>query len=122
MASEDQAGKLRRYARVGEVFTPGAPVDRFALFAGRTPQIMSVVDAINQRGQHVVLYGERGVGKTSLANILAEVFWVQETGRPLWAVKVNCTTQESEPAVSQLPSATIGRLPSTSETAPEKSS
>jgi Cdc6-like AAA superfamily ATPase len=94
MASEDQAGKLRRYARVGEVFTPGAPVDRFSLFAGRTPQIMSVVDAINQRGQHVVLYGERGVGKTSLANILAEVFWVQETGRPFWAVKVNCTTQD----------------------------
>jgi Cdc6-like AAA superfamily ATPase len=94
MAPEDNAGKLRRYARVGEVFTPGAPVDRFALFAGRTPQIMSVVDAINQRGQHVVLYGERGVGKTSLANILAEVFWVQETGNPLWAAKVNCTSQD----------------------------
>jgi Cdc6-like AAA superfamily ATPase len=29
-----------------------------------------LVDAINQPGQHAVLYGERGVGKTSLANIL----------------------------------------------------
>ena len=34
---------------------------------------LDTVAAINQRGQHVVLYGERGVGKTSLANVMAEV-------------------------------------------------
>ncbi len=29
--------------------------------------------SVNQRGRHVVLFGERGVGKTSLANVLAEL-------------------------------------------------
>jgi hypothetical protein len=88
------AGKLARYAQVGQVFTPFAPVDRFSLFAGRNPQIMEVVDAINQRGQHAVLYGERGVGKTSLANVLPEVFVVGEAREPLWSVKVNCATTD----------------------------
>ena len=58
--------------RVSTVFTPSAPVSRTELFAGRTDQLRRVVDAINQQGQHVVIYGERGVGKTSLANILSE--------------------------------------------------
>jgi Cdc6-like AAA superfamily ATPase len=56
---------------VGAVFTPSAPVNRNELFAGRTDQLRRVLEAINQRGQHVIIYGERGVGKTSLANILS---------------------------------------------------
>ncbi|MEA2493395.1 MAG: hypothetical protein QOJ29_1306 [Thermoleophilaceae bacterium] len=67
-------------------------MDQLSLFAGRMPQLFSVVDAINQRGQHVLLYGERGVGKTSLANIISEVFVVGE--KPLWSVKVNCNTTD----------------------------
>jgi Cdc6-like AAA superfamily ATPase len=85
---------LQRYARVGYVFTPGAPVDSYALFAGRLRQIRNVVDAINQRGRHVVLFGERGVGKTSLANILPEVFMDEDTGEPLPTVKVNCSSND----------------------------
>ncbi|MDQ6810341.1 MAG: ATP-binding protein [Actinomycetota bacterium] len=92
--SNDSAGKLVRYARVGDAFTPGAPIDELALFAGRWAQITEVVDAINQRGQHGVLYGERGVGKTSLANILSQVFINHETRKPLWSVKVNCNTTD----------------------------
>ena len=32
--------------------------------------MLALEDAVNQRGRHAILYGERGVGKTSLANIL----------------------------------------------------
>lgn len=32
---------------------------------------MAVVDAVNQVGLHAVIYGERGVGKSSLANVVA---------------------------------------------------
>lgn len=54
------------------VFTPAVPISSDSLFAGRSTQISKLVDAINQRGQHAVLFGERGVGKTSLANVLGE--------------------------------------------------
>lgn len=65
--------KLRFRAEIGKVFNPAAPVEKKALFAGRIGQINAVVDAISQRGQHAIIYGERGVGKTSLANILQEL-------------------------------------------------
>lgn len=54
----------------GRVFTPAAPVDRAEIFAGRTDQVRKVMDAISQKGQHAIIFGERGVGKTSLARVL----------------------------------------------------
>lgn len=56
---------------VGRVFTPSAPIDDRELFAGRTEQVRKVLDAVNQKGQHAIIFGDRGVGKTSLANVLA---------------------------------------------------
>lgn len=85
--------KLRRYAKVAHVFTPGAPVDSYALFGGRTEQVLDVLNTVSQRGRHVILYGERGVGKTSLANVLSEVFGGLEKVK-LRSVGVNCTTND----------------------------
>jgi len=56
--------------QVSRVFTPAAPINEKDLFAGRTDHVRRVIDALNQRGQHVIIFGERGVGKTSLANVL----------------------------------------------------
>lgn len=53
-------------------FTPNVPIDRKTLFAGRSAQILGVIDAVNQKGQHVILYGERGVGKTSLSSVVSQ--------------------------------------------------
>jgi Cdc6-like AAA superfamily ATPase len=55
-----------------DAFTPSAPVDRPAIFAGRGDQLAALATVIRQRGQHAVIYGERGVGKTSLARIAAD--------------------------------------------------
>jgi len=76
-------------------FTPGAAIDKLDLFAGRLDQIMDVLRALDQRGQHVVLYGERGVGKTSLANVLAELNVTRgtQTAR-LPSVSVNCSKKD----------------------------
>lgn len=49
----------------------GAPVDEEGLFAGRSNEVRRMLEAVMERSRHVVLYGERGVGKTSIAN----VFW-----------------------------------------------
>jgi Cdc6-like AAA superfamily ATPase len=56
---------------VGHVFTPAVPVSESDLFAGRANEIRRIIDAINHRGQHAVIFGERGVGKTSLANVVS---------------------------------------------------
>jgi Cdc6-like AAA superfamily ATPase len=53
-------------------FSPSAPVSSLDLFSGRTSQLERITDAVFQRGQHAVIYGERGVGKTSLVNVLPE--------------------------------------------------
>lgn len=82
--TENQMNKL---AEVGSVFTPGAPVSEKDLFAGRLDQLDQVISAATQRGYHAILYGERGVGKTSLANIIAN--GLQASGG--WVVpRVNC--------------------------------
>jgi Cdc6-like AAA superfamily ATPase len=84
--------------RVGSVFTPAAPIDRDALFAGRLVQVRQVVDAINGRGQHAIIFGERGVGKTSLANILPQKF--HSMGRvPILSARVNCDSGDSYDAL-----------------------
>jgi Cdc6-like AAA superfamily ATPase len=73
---------------VTRAFRPAAPIDKETLFAGRTEQIRRVVDAINQPGQHAIVFGERGVGKTSLVNVLATRILVR--GAALIAPHVNC--------------------------------
>jgi Cdc6-like AAA superfamily ATPase len=53
-------------------FSPSAPIDRRDVFAGRRDQLAALYHVMRQRGQHAVIYGERGVGKTSLASIAAD--------------------------------------------------
>jgi Cdc6-like AAA superfamily ATPase len=91
---DSAVGKGARLARVGQVFSPGAPVDKYALFAGRRQQVADVINAVNMRSQHVVLYGERGVGKTSLANVLGEIFADQGVGG-LNSGTVNCDRRDT---------------------------
>ena len=67
-----------------EVFTPGAPIDRRDFFAGRIRQLGRVIETLPSPGRHPIIFGQRGVGKTSLANILRELL------PDVWAVKVNC--------------------------------
>ncbi len=52
--------------RAGRVFQPRIPINRPDFFAGRWDQLTTIVDAVSQAGLHAVIYGERGVGKTSL--------------------------------------------------------
>ena len=84
-----EAEKRRLTLKASQVFSPAAPIREPDVFAGRIDQLRAVIDAVNQRGQHALIYGERGVGKTSLANVLAELF--NETGQQqVLAPHVNC--------------------------------
>ena len=57
-------------ARCEQGFRPFAPITLPEFFAGRAEYIRRLDNAISAPGLHVALFGERGVGKTSLARLL----------------------------------------------------
>lgn len=68
----DDNVKFERMTQIARAFSPSAPIDRRS-FTGRLSQVTDVINACTQRGQHVIIFGERGAGKTSLANALAHM-------------------------------------------------
>lgn len=78
---------------ITDAFSPGAPIQERDLFAGRAPELQALIDAVHQRGRHAVLFGERGVGKTSLANILP--LTITNPTREVASVRVNASPNDS---------------------------
>ncbi|MDR6833597.1 MULTISPECIES: ATP-binding protein [unclassified Sphingopyxis] len=75
------------------LFKPKAPIDNGKLFSGRIKQIQDVLDVVWEEGGHAVIFGERGVGKTSLANIIDQrVISVISSVKSL---KVSCSPGDS---------------------------
>lgn len=68
-ASSEQA--VRRI-RLRAAFTPAQPVTDQRLFAGRRGILTTLIRSIEDERLHVILYGERGIGKTSLLHVLAQ--------------------------------------------------
>lgn len=66
LSLSDQSAK--RF-EANQLFTPSTPITVAELFAGRQDQMFRIVDGIGERGRHIILFGERGVGKTSLVQI-----------------------------------------------------
>jgi Cdc6-like AAA superfamily ATPase len=58
-------------AATRNLFNPSSPIDADRLFSGRISQVQDTLDIIYERGAHAVLFGERGVGKSSLANTIS---------------------------------------------------
>jgi len=58
--------------QVRSVFT-SAPIRHADAIAGRKDQIRRLINAVLEDGKHAVLFGERGVGKTSVANTFHEL-------------------------------------------------
>lgn len=84
--AEPDFGRLQDLAKA---FSPSAPIDQRALFAGRLAQFTEVLNALAQKGQHAILFGERGVGKTSLARVLSATVPALSGGNLLVA-SINC--------------------------------
>ena len=55
---------------INQLFTPSTPVTVAELFAGRLDQIFRIIDTIAEPGRHAIIYGERGVGKTSMVQVV----------------------------------------------------
>ncbi len=54
-------------------FLPSQPVASAALFAGRTDLLRRVIRAIEDQHLHVIVYGDRGIGKTSVLRVVREL-------------------------------------------------
>lgn len=80
------------WSEVTEAFSPGAPVQERDLFAGRQAQLQKLLDTVHQRGRHAVVFGERGVGKTSISNMLGLL--LRAPRREVIAVKVNADPKD----------------------------
>lgn len=57
--------------RLGLAYPVSQPVSNLRQFAGRRELLSSVIRSIEERRMHVVLYGDRGIGKTSLLHVIA---------------------------------------------------
>jgi hypothetical protein len=60
-------------AGVRNIFTPHSPINQTEFFFGRQKEVQSLIEQLSTPGQHSLLYGERGVGKSSLANVTSNV-------------------------------------------------
>ncbi|QMW22066.1 ATP-binding protein [Sandaracinobacteroides saxicola] len=57
---------------ISETLGASQPVTQRDRFAGRRDTLAELIAAIEQQRAHVVIYGERGIGKTSLVHVFAE--------------------------------------------------
>lgn len=91
-----QAEAIRVRVELATIFNPSGPVSDTDLFQGRRSEIDRILSAVSQHGQHVILFGERGVGKTSLAS-LTHAFWAnyarETTG--FVALRYNCAPDDT---------------------------
>lgn len=57
---------------LAEVFTPSAPIVRSDLLQGRQDLLAKIRTVLGRKSGHLIVYGERGVGKTSLVKVAAQ--------------------------------------------------
>ena len=67
----DRIAALR--AKLLSAYTPARPVVDRRMFAGRIGIMKTLIHAIEEQRFHVVIYGERGVGKSSLLQLMSQV-------------------------------------------------
>ena len=59
--------------KLRSAYTPAQPIVDRRMFAGRTQLLTQVIRGIEDERLHTIVYGERGLGKTSLLHVLAQV-------------------------------------------------
>jgi len=92
--TDDEASDKSVQAAI--VFSPIGPLStRGRCLLAVASQIYAVVDAIAHSGLHVVIFGERGVGKSSLANITKPLLEVMAQEIQRLVVRVNANHQDS---------------------------
>jgi len=79
-------------AHCRRLFNPSSPIDDEMLFSGRLEQVSDLLTVVYDKGAHAILYGERGVGKSSLANIITSK--VPAAVKNIKFLKQNCQPED----------------------------
>ena len=82
-------------AALSRAFTPHKPISLPELLSGRLELLYRLQDAVNTEGLHVVLFGDRGTGKTSLAKVVAVLSQEPDDERGRRCVLVSCTAEDN---------------------------
>ena len=88
----NQQSEIRSSLR--QFFTPTQPITLPDLLTGRMDLLSRVCEDLLLPSQHVLLYGDRGVGKTSIARVLALLAEGMEEAKSL-AITVSCDTNDT---------------------------
>lgn len=78
---------------VNEAFSPGSPIRALTELSGRTEQRQRLSDIMLRAGEHAIVYGERGVGKTSLARTFHAV--LNSETRKVQECAINCVEADT---------------------------
>ena len=81
--------RYRHLANINMAFTPSTPITSRDSFSGRSKELSKVIGVVFEPGKHAVIYGERGVGKTSLANTIFD-FLVYMGKHNYQRSRINC--------------------------------
>jgi Cdc6-like AAA superfamily ATPase len=81
---------------VRRVFTPHAPVSARDLLFGRSQPLEKMLRQLSTPGTTLLLYGDRGVGKTSMAHILLQLSIISRLFRPTDVREIHrCSSSET---------------------------
>src|SRR5687768_8715061 len=80
-------------------FTPARPIKSPEHFKGRVSELQTIVSAVGNAGQHVLIFGPRSVGKTSLAYVSTSVATVRY--KDLKILKFSCDESTTFTSIAQ---------------------
>lgn len=78
---------------INEAFSPGAPIKVLTELSGRQEQRQRLSDIMLRAGEHAIIFGERGVGKTSLARTFHAT--LNTATRRVQECPINCFEDDS---------------------------
>ena len=67
---DKKEAQRKKIEEAGNIYTPSYPIELIDLFSGRKSQLNRITETMALKGHHAIVYGDRGVGKTSFANIV----------------------------------------------------
>lgn len=84
---------LVKHSRLHEVFRSAKPITDERFLVGRENILTRSNQLLQAEGTHIILFGDRGVGKSSLGNVLLDVFQRTRDDERLYIYRCNADTQ-----------------------------